>query len=109
MASKMMLGRIQSIGGLSARLFSHGEGLIRPLQLASSRPFSSAICPLLEMDVQDQEPLLDRFADPRVAHEDRQFIQLLDRMLDAIGNPQRLAQMQHGRFPNGLKVLDDDL
>ncbi|KAK3149155.1 hypothetical protein QOZ80_3AG0213700 [Eleusine coracana subsp. coracana] len=107
MASKMMLGRIQSIGGLSARLFSHGEGLIRPLQLASSRPFSSAIKAVTA--VKDQEPLLDRFADPRVAHEDRQFIQLLDRMLDAIGNPQRLAQMQHGRFPNGLKVLDDDL
>ncbi|KAL6636819.1 hypothetical protein ACP70R_024391 [Stipagrostis hirtigluma subsp. patula] len=132
MASRMMLGRIQSIGGLSGRWFSRGEGLLgrRPLSPASSRSLcSNAIktdtgikvyminafkrFPVddsyhAELD-HDKEPHLDRFSDPQVAHEDRRFIQFLDRMLEAIRNPQSLAQMQRGRLPNGLKVLDDDI
>ncbi|TVU44728.1 hypothetical protein EJB05_04180 [Eragrostis curvula] len=100
-------GRIQSTHRLFGRLFSRAEGL-RPLPLASSRPFcSSAI--KTDIGIKDQEPYLDRFSDPQVAHEDRQFIQFLDRMLDAIGNPQRLAEIQRGRLPNGLTVLDDDI
>jgi hypothetical protein len=75
--------------------------------MVSDEKFSDAPC--LQCTVQDHEPHLDRFSDPQVAHEDRQFIQFLDRMLDAIRNPQSLAQIRSGRIANGLKVLDDDI
>ncbi|KAL6893968.1 hypothetical protein ACP4OV_008066 [Aristida adscensionis] len=108
-STMMMLGRIRSIGGLSGRLLGRGEGLsLRPLSLASSRPLCSSEIKT-DTGIKDQVPHLNRFSDPQAAHEDRQFIQFLDRMLDAIRNPQSLAQMQRGRLPNGLKVLDDDI
>ncbi|XP_062212604.1 uncharacterized protein LOC133913455 [Phragmites australis] len=109
MASRMVLGRIQSVGGLSGRLFRRGEGILRrPLLPVSNRSLcSNAI--KTDTTIKDQEPHGDRFSDPRVAHEDRQFIQLLDRMLDAISNPESLAEMQRGRLPNRLKILDDDI
>ncbi|CAN6297566.1 unnamed protein product [Urochloa humidicola] len=117
-SSRLLLGRIQSAGRLSGahgrlRLlsFSSGEGLRRPMQPAGDRSVCSSAYGEIKTDtrIKDHEPHLDRFSDPQVAHEDRQFIQFLDRMLDAIRNPQSLAQMQRGRLANGLKVLDDDL
>jgi hypothetical protein len=68
--------------------------------MVSDEKFSDAPC--LQCTVQDHEPHLDRFSD-------RQFIQFWDRMLDAIRNPQSLAQIRSGRIANGLKVLDDDI
>uniref|UniRef100_A0A0A9DQ43 Uncharacterized protein n=1 Tax=Arundo donax TaxID=35708 RepID=A0A0A9DQ43_ARUDO len=109
MALRMMLGRINSVGSLSGRLFRSSEGLLRrPLSSASNRSLCNSAVKS-DTGIKDQEPHLDRFSDPQVAHEDRQFIQLLDRMLDAIRNPQSLAEMQRGRLPNGLGILDDDI
>ncbi|CAN6281115.1 unnamed protein product [Urochloa humidicola] len=118
-SSRLLLGRIQSAGRLAGghgRLrqlsFSGGEGLRRPLQPAGDRSVCSSAYGEIKTDtsrITDHTPHLDRFSDPQVAHEDRQFIQFLDRMLDAIRNPQSLAQMQRGRLANGLKALDDDL
>ncbi|RLN39676.1 hypothetical protein C2845_PM01G26220 [Panicum miliaceum] len=119
MASRLLLGRIQSAGRLSGGHgrrqligFSGGEGLRRPLPPAGDRSVcSSSAYGQIKTDarITDHEPHLDRFSDPQVAHEDRQFIQFLDRMLDAIRNPQSLAQIRSGRIANGLKVLDDDI
>ncbi|OEL15400.1 hypothetical protein BAE44_0023581 [Dichanthelium oligosanthes] len=116
MASQLLLGRIQQsagrLSGSHGRLrllsFSGGEGLC---PRAIDRSVCSNTYGQIKTDtrITDQEPHLDRFSDPQVAHEDRQFIQFLDRMLDAISNPQSLAQIQRGRLANGLKVLDDDI
>nr|CAB3493001.1 unnamed protein product [Digitaria exilis] len=98
MASRLLLGRIQSAGRLSG-----GHGRLSQLSFSGGRPLPPP------GDRWDHGPHLDRFSDPVVAHEDRKFIQFLDRMLDAIRNPQSLAQIQRGRLANGLKALDDDL
>ncbi|CAL4944698.1 unnamed protein product [Urochloa decumbens] len=91
--------------------FSGSEGLRRPLPPAGDRSVCSSAYGQIKTDtgITDHAPHLDRFSDPQVAHEDRQFIQFLDRMLDAIRNPQSLAQMQRRRRANGLKALDDDI
>ncbi|KAJ1293347.1 hypothetical protein BS78_01G060700 [Paspalum vaginatum] len=121
MASRLLLGRIQSAttGRLSGghrgmrllSFFSGDAGLQGPLPAAGHRSLCSNAYRQIKTEtrITDQEPHLIRFSDPQVAHEDRQFIQFLDRMLDAIRNPQSLAQMQRGRLANGLKVLDDDI
>ncbi|KAF8709968.1 hypothetical protein HU200_029689 [Digitaria exilis] len=119
----MLLGRIQSAGRLSG-----GHGRLQQLSFSGGRPLPPAgdrwVCSsasgqikpetritvsLLAMYAQENGPHLDRFSDPVVAHEDRKFIQFLDNMLDAIRNPQSLAQIQRGRLANGLKALDDDI
>ncbi|KAG2545478.1 uncharacterized protein LOC120649562 [Panicum virgatum] len=107
MASRLLLGRIQSAGRLSG-----GHGRRQLLGFSDGpRSVSSSAYGQIKTDarITDHEPHLDRFSDPQVAHEDRQFIQFLDRMLDAIRNPQSLAQIRSGRTANGLKVLDDDI
>uniref|UniRef100_K4AFY4 Uncharacterized protein n=1 Tax=Setaria italica TaxID=4555 RepID=K4AFY4_SETIT len=118
MASRLLLQRIQSAGSLSGGhgrrqllSFSCGEGLCSPLPPAGDRSVCSSAYGQIKMDtrITDHEPHLDRFSDPQVAHEDRQFIQFLDRMLDAIKNPQSLARIQRGKLANGLEALDDDI
>ncbi|CAL4936279.1 unnamed protein product [Urochloa decumbens] len=92
-SSRLLLRRIQSAGRLSGghgrlRLlsFSGSEGLNRPLPPAGDRPVCSSAYGQIKTDtgITDHAPHLDRFPDPQVAHEDRQFIQFLDRMLDAM-------------------------
>nr|CAB3497981.1 unnamed protein product [Digitaria exilis] len=114
MASRMLLGRIQSAGRLSG-----GHGRLQQLSFSGGRPLPPAgdrwVCSSAsgqikpETRITENGPHLDRFSDPVVAHEDRKFIQFLDNMLDAIRNPQSLAQIQRGRLANGLKALDDDI
>ncbi|CAN6322401.1 unnamed protein product [Urochloa humidicola] len=117
-SSRLLLGRIQSAARLSGdhgrlRLlsFSGGEWLRHPLPPVGDRSVCSRAYGQIKTDtrIADHAPHLDRFSDPQVAHEDRQFIQFLDRMLEAIRNPKSLAQMQRGRLANGLKALDDDI
>ncbi|CAD6214867.1 unnamed protein product [Miscanthus lutarioriparius] len=111
MAARLLLGRIQSAGRLSGA--HRGPRLLRcPLPPAGDRSVcSNAYGPQIKTDtrITEHEPHLDRFSDPQVAHEHQQFVQFLDRMLDAIRNPQSLAQMQRRRLASGLKVLDDDI
>ncbi|RCV40601.1 hypothetical protein SETIT_9G068000v2 [Setaria italica] len=116
MASWLLLRRIQSAGRLSGghgRLLSFrgGEGLCRPLPPAGEPSVCSSAYGQIKTDtrITNHEPHLDRFSDPQVAHEDRQFIQFLDRMLDAMRNPQSLALIHRGRLASGLKALDDDI
>ena len=87
-------------------LFSSMRVSIYPTYMVSDE-FSDATC--LQCARRTTSHILTGFQTPQVAHEDRQFIQFLDRMLDAIRNPQSLAQIRSGRTANGLKVLDDDI
>ncbi|XP_024312301.1 uncharacterized protein LOC100844307 isoform X2 [Brachypodium distachyon] len=105
MASKQLPGRFQSI----FRLAGHRRSLLLSRDSpARYRSFCSDVDGQAGTGtgnaIKDQDSL-DRFSDPRVAHEDRQFVQFLDRMLDATRNPQSLAQMQRPRFPNDLNLF----